>query len=241
MEFDVLTLFPEMFEGVLKGSILGRAVNKGLLHVHLHHIRDFAVDKHRTTDDLPYGGGPGMVMKPEPLYAAWEAARNRNPALKPVTVLMSPQGRALKQELLQEYSSKLPGNARLILVCGRYEGIDERFIEECVDEELSLGDFVLTGGELAAMVLIDGLTRLLPGVLGNESSSSTESFSSATEGLLEGPQFTRPPEFRGRKVPEVLLSGDHKKIAHWRHRQALDRTRARRPDLLQPFNPQQKP
>lgn len=241
MEFDVLTLFPEMFEGVLKGSILGRAVDKGLLRVHLHHIRDFTVDKHRTTDDLPYGGGPGMVMKPEPLFAAWEAAKNRNPGLPAITVLMSPQGRALKQAVLEEYSSRIPGNARFILVCGRYEGIDERFIEECVDEELSLGDFVLTGGELAAMVLIDGLTRLLPGVLGNEASSSTESFSQATQGLLEGPQYTRPPEFRGRRVPDILLSGDHKKIAQWRQEQALARTRSRRPDLMQPSGAGQKP
>jgi len=232
MEFDVLTLFPEMFDGVLKGSILGRAVEKGLLRVNLHHIRDFTVDKHRTADDQPYGGGPGMVMKPEPLFAAWEAAKNRNVDVPAITVLMSPQGRTLKQGVLEEYSSKLPGKARLILVCGRYEGIDERFIEECVDEELSLGDFVMTGGELAAMVLIDGLTRLVPGVLGNEASSSTESFSKATDGLLEGPQYTRPPEFRGRKVPEVLLSGDHKKIAEWRQAQAMARTRARRPELL---------
>jgi len=232
MEFDVLTLFPEMFPGVLDSSILGRAREKGLLRVHVHHIRDFAADKHRTTDDLPYGGGPGMVMKPEPLYKAWQAAKERNPGLPARTVLLSPQGRPLTQPLLEHLASQLPGNTRLILVCGRYEGIDERFVEECVNEEISLGDFVMTGGEIAAMALIDGLARLLPGVLGNEDSSSTESFSSATHGLLEGPQYTRPAEFLGRKVPEVLLSGDHKKIAQWRQEQSLTRTRFRRPELL---------
>jgi tRNA (guanine37-N1)-methyltransferase len=231
MEFDVLTLFPEMFEGVLDASILGRAREKGLLRVHFHPIRSFASDKHRTTDDLPYGGGPGMVMKPEPLYGAWEAARARNPKLTPLTILLSPQGTPLRQTLLEE-KAHAAETIRFILVCGRYEGVDERFIEECVDEEVSIGDFVLTGGELAAMTLIDGLTRLIPGVLGNEASSGTESFSGETAGLLEGPQYTRPPEFRGRKVPEILLSGDHKKIASWRRERALERTRARRPDLL---------
>lgn len=232
MEFDVLTLFPEIFGGALEASILGRAQEKGLLRVFLHQIRDYARDKHRTTDDLPYGGGPGMVMKPEPLYGAWEAARDRNPGLPARTVLLSPQGRPLTQALLEGWRVSLPGQGRLILVCGRYEGIDERFVTECVDEEVSLGDFVLTGGEFAALALIDGLTRLLPGVLGNELSSSTESFSEASAGLLEGPQYTRPPEFRGHTVPEVLLSGDHKKIAAWRREQAVARTRDRRPDLL---------
>jgi tRNA (guanine37-N1)-methyltransferase len=230
MQFDVLTLFPEMFPGVLESSILGRACEKGLLNVHVHQIRAFATDKHRTTDDLPYGGGPGMVMKPEPLYAAWEAAKGRS-ATPARTLLLSPQGRPLKQPLLEEFA-KASETTRFILICGRYEGIDERFIEECVDEEVSLGDFVLTGGEIAALALIDGIIRLLPGVLGNEASSGTESFSQGTLGLLEGPQYTRPPEFRGRKVPEVLLSGDHKKIADWRRRQATERTRLRRPDLL---------
>lgn len=234
MEFDVLTLFPEMFESVLNASILGRAREKGLLKVHFHQIRAFATDKHRTTDDLPYGGGPGMVMKPEPLFGAWEAAKARNPALPATTILMSPQGRPLQQALLTEMA-KLAENTRFILVCGRYEGIDERFIEECVDEEISLGDFVLTGGEIAALALIDGLTRLIPGVLGNEASFQGESFSLDCEGLLEGPQYTRPPEFHGRRVPEVLLSGDHKKIALWRREQSLARTRARRPDLLNPL------
>ena len=233
MEFDVLSLFPESFTGLLESSILGRAVEKGLLRVHLHQIRDFATDKHRTTDDQPYGGGPGMVMKPEPLYGAWLKARERNPSIPARTVLLSPQGRPLVQKILEGWAAE-PGKARLILVCGRYEGIDERFIAECVDEEISLGDFVLTGGEIAALALIDGLTRLLPGVLGNEASSSSESFSTSSEGLLEGPQYTRPPEFRGLKVPEILLSGDHAKIAGWRHRQAIERTQSRRPELLKP-------
>jgi tRNA (guanine37-N1)-methyltransferase len=232
MEFDILTLFPEMFSGVLGGSILGRAMDKGQLKVTLHQIRDHAADKHRTTDDLPYGGGPGMVMKCEPLYGAWLAARERNPLIPALTVLLSPQGRRISQGLLEEWTTEAARERRLILVCGRYEGVDERFIEECVDEELSLGDFVMTGGEIAAMALIDGLTRLLPGVLGNEASSGSESFSASPERLLEGPQFTRPPEFRGRKVPEILLTGNHARIAAWRRNEALSRTRARRPDLL---------
>jgi tRNA (guanine37-N1)-methyltransferase len=231
MEFDIITLFPEMFEGVLDASILGRAREKGLLKVYFHPLRNFALDKHRTTDDLPYGGGPGMVMKPEPMFAAWNCAKARNLELQALTILLSPQGQKLSQAYLEGLAQTYQ-NKRLILVCGRYEGVDERFIEECVDEELSLGDFVLTGGELAALTLIDGLTRLLPGVLGNEASSGTESFSKETNGLLEGPQYTRPAEFRGRKVPEILLSGDHKKIAAWRHEQALLRTRSRRPDLI---------
>ncbi len=234
MEFDILTLFPEMFTGVLAGSILGRARESGLLNVYVHQIRDFATDKHHTTDDQPYGGGPGMVMKCEPLYGAWLAAKERNPALLPRTILLSPQGRALNQALLERWMGELPGNTRLILVCGRYEGVDERFILECVDEELSIGDFVMTGGEIAAMAVIDGLTRLLPGVLGNAASSASESFSAHPERLLEGPQFTRPPEFHGRTVPEILLSGNHAKIAAWRREEALSRTRARRPDLLEP-------
>lgn len=232
MEFDVLTLFPEIFRGSLSTSILGRAQEKGLFSVHFQPIRDFATDKHRTTDDLPYGGGPGMVMKPEPLYGAWAAARERNAALPSRTLLLSPQGRPLNQSLLEQWVREVPGKQRFILVCGRYEGVDERFIEECVDEEVSLGDFILTGGEIAALALIDGLVRLLPGALGNEASSASESFSEASEGLLEGPQYTRPPVFRGRPVPEVLLSGDHAKIAAWRRQQALSRTRVRRPDLL---------
>lgn len=232
MEFDVLTLFPQMFAGVLQESILGRAMEKGVVRVNLIQIRDFALDKHRTTDDLPYGGGPGMVMKYEPLYLAWKSAVDRNPDLKPRTILMSPAGQPLKQPLLERWSKELPGKERLILVCGRYEGIDERFIEECVDEQVSLGDFVLSGGELPAMTLIDGLMRLLPGALGNQESVAGESFSTVADGLLEFPQYTRPPEFRGRKVPDILLSGDHAKIAKWRKEQSRLRTQERRPELL---------
>lgn len=225
-ELDILTLFPSMFAGVLQESILSRAIEKGLLRVFLHQVRDFTTDKHRTVDDLPYGGGPGMVMKCEPLYAAWKHAKERNPALPARTVLLSPQGVPLQQAWLQQ---KAETRERLILVCGRYEGIDERFIESCVDEELSLGDFVLSGGEIAAMAVVDGLMRLLPGALGNEESSKSESFS---QGLLEYPQYTRPPEVLGRKVPEVLLSGDHARIAKWRQSQSLERTQRKRPDLL---------
>jgi tRNA (guanine37-N1)-methyltransferase len=232
MEFDILTLFPNMFSSVLGESILSRAIAKSVIQVHLHQIRDYALDKHRTTDDLPYGGGPGMVMKCEPLYGAWQAAKARNPALPTRTILLSPQGQTLSQPLLESWAKAMPGKERLILVCGRYEGIDERFVEQCVDEELSLGDFVLSGGEIPAMALIDSFMRLLPGALGNEASAAGESFSSHSEGLLEGPQYTRPPEFMGRKVPEILLSGDHAKIAAWRREQSRQRTQKKRPDLL---------
>jgi tRNA (guanine37-N1)-methyltransferase len=218
-----------MFTGMLQESILGRALEAGLVKVNFVQIRDFAKDKHRTVDDQPYGGGPGMVMRCEPLYAAWEAARNKSDT-RCYTILLSPQGAPLKQARLEAWAK---GEIRrFILVCGRYEGVDERFIEECVDEEISLGDFVLSGGEIPALALIDGLMRLLPGALGNQESAAGESFSSATEGLLEYPQYTRPPEFRGRKVPEILLSGDHAKIARWRRALSLERTQARRPDLL---------
>lgn len=235
MEFDILSLFPQMFSSVLEQSILGRAVEKGVVKVNLIQIRDFAADKHRTTDDQPYGGGAGMVMKCEPLYRAWKNAVDRNPDLKPRTIYLSPQGQPLSQPLLERWSKELPGKERLILVCGRYEGIDERFLEECVDEQISLGDFVLTGGELPAMVLLDGLMRLLPGALGNQESAVGESFSDSAEGGLEFPQYTRPPEFMGRRVPDILLSGDHAKIAQWRQEKGRERTQARRPDLVKPI------
>lgn len=227
MEFDVLTLFPQIFSA-LQESIPGRALDAGIAKLNLIQIRDFSADKHRTVDDQPYGGGAGMVMRCEPLFAAWESAKNRSP-LPIRTILLSPQGEPLSQQKLQTWATNLPGKERLVLVCGRYEGIDERFVEECVDEEVSLGDFVLSGGEIPALALIDGLIRLLPGALGNEQSAQTESFS---EGLLEHPHYTRPPEFRGLKVPDVLLSGNHARIAQWRREQSLSRTRARRPDLL---------
>ena len=228
LEIDVLTLFPQMFENVLGESIMKRAIAKGLVSVHFHQIRDFAMDKHRTVDDQPYGGGPGMVMRCEPLYGAWGAAVARNPSLPAITLLMSPQGQPLRQSQLGIWAKEIPGKQRLILVCGRYEGVDERFIEECVSQEVSLGDFVLSGGEIPAMAIIDGIMRLLPGALGNEESSVSESFS---ENEMEYPQYTRPPEFHSRKVPEILLSGNHAEIAKWRKSQAKERTKKKRPDL----------
>jgi tRNA (guanine37-N1)-methyltransferase len=221
---EVLTLFPRLCAVPLEESILGKAREKGTLRVRVTDIREHAEGKHRVTDDVPYGGGAGMVMKPEPLVAAIEAARARAPSAR--VVLMSPQGRRFTQAVAEE----LAREEALILVCGRYEGVDERVLE-WVHEELSLGDFVLTGGELAALSVVDAIARLIPGVLGNADSPRHESF--AGEGLLEGPQYTRPQDFRGRRVPEVLLSGDHARIAAWRREQAAARTQARRPDLLQ--------
>ena len=223
LSVEVLTLFPRMVAAPLEESILGKAREKGLLRVQVTDIREFADGKHRVTDDVPYGGGAGMVMKPEPLVAAIEAARSREPGAR--VILMSPQGAPLDQAKAGE----LAGRGALILVCGRYEGVDERVLG-WVDEEISIGDFVLNGGEIAALAVIEAAARLVPGVLGNELSAHAESFSG--EGLLEGPQYTRPPEFRGLRVPEVLLSGDHKRIAQWRKEQAVARTRERRPDLL---------
>jgi tRNA (guanine37-N1)-methyltransferase len=222
--FEVLTLFPRMLLAPLEESILGKAREKGLVRVQVTDIRDFAEGKHRVTDDVPYGGGAGMVMKPEPLVAAIEAAKAREPNAR--VILMSPQGRRFTQTVAQEL---LQAEA-LVLVCGRYEGVDERVLS-WVDDELSLGDFVLTGGELAALSVIDAVARLMPDVLGNADSPRNESF--AGEGLLEGPQYTRPPEFRGLRVPEVLLSGDHARIEAWRREQAASRTSERRPDLLE--------
>lgn len=223
LSVEVLTLFPRMIAAPLEESILGKAREKGLLRVRVTDIRGFAEGKHRVTDDVPYGGGAGMVMKPEPLVAAIEAARGREPAAR--VALMSPQGARFDQRKAEDFARR----GALILVCGRYEGVDERVLR-WVDEEISIGDFVLNGGEVAALAVIEAAARLIPGVLGNELSTHAESFSG--EGLLEGPQYTRPPEFRGMKVPEVLLSGDHGKIAQWRKEQAVARTRERRPDLL---------
>lgn len=223
MEYELLTLFPRMVRAPLEESILGKAIERGLVQVRVRDIRDYATDKHRTTDDTPYGGGAGMVMKPEPLVAAIEAAREAMAGPARV-ILLDPQGRTFTQAVARE----LHQAERLVLVCGRYEGFDER-VRSFVDDEISLGDFVLTGGELAALAVVDATARLVPGVLGNEDSAGAESFA---EGLLEYPQFTRPPEFRGMQVPEILLSGDHAKIARWRREQALLRTKQRRPDLL---------
>ena len=223
MKFQILSLFPEFFEGPLQASILGRAADKELVDYELVDIRDFATDKHRTTDDQPYGGGAGMVMKPEPLVAALEQAKQVQPDAP--RILMSPQGEPLRQPLVEE----LAECSGLILVCGRYEGVDERVRRDWIDREISVGDYVLSGGEPAALVVVDAVTRLIPGVLGNQASVDEESFA---DSMLEYPHYTRPREFRGRQVPEVLLSGNHQKIAQWRRQQALERTRERRPDLL---------
>jgi len=223
--FEILTLFPEMFSSVLSASLLGRALSSGALAVHLTNPRDFAEDKHKSVDDTPYGGGAGMVMRPGPLVAAIEhveAARGR--AHK---ILLCPSGAPLSQAIVR----RLAREPRLLMVCGRYEGFDER-VRPFVDEELSLGDFVLQGGELPAMAILEAVSRRLPGVLGNADSAADESFET---GLLEYPQYTRPPEFRGAAVPEVLLSGDHARIRRWRRQQSLRRTLARRPELLEPL------
>ena len=224
LEVDILTLFPRMCAGYLGESILGKAQEAGLLEVAVQDIREHAEGRHRVCDDAPYGGGAGMVMKPEPLTLAIEAARARRPGA--LVVLMSPRGERLDQPLAR----RLAAHGRLVLVCGRYEGVDER-VRQAVDLEVSVGDFVLTGGELAALCVVDAAARLVPGVLGNEASAGQESFA-GEDGLLEHPHYTRPPEFRGMKVPEVLLSGDHRRIERWRRREALRVTRERRPDLF---------
>ncbi|MCP3142000.1 tRNA (guanosine(37)-N1)-methyltransferase TrmD [Pyxidicoccus xibeiensis] len=220
---ELLTLFPGMVSGYLGASILGKAQEKGLLSATVTDVREYAEGKHRVTDDAPYGGGAGMVMKPEPLVAAIEAARTRLPGAR--ALLMSPRGPAFTQATAREL---VRHEAGLILVCGRYEGVDERVMAH-LDGELSLGDFVLTGGEVAAMAVVDAVARLVPGVLGNVDSSVTESFE---EGLLEHPHYTRPPVFRGSEVPAVLQSGDHARIARWRRWKSLMLTRERRPDLF---------
>lgn len=223
MDVSVLTIFPQMFDAVSDNGISARALEKGALTLKLWNPRDFTEDRHRTVDDRPYGGGAGMLMKPEPLARAIDAAKRENAG---AVIYLSPQGERLDQKLLAELAT-LPA---LILLAGRYEGIDERIVESRVDREISLGDYVLAGGELAAMVLIEGMARLLPDVLGNELSAQQDSFSDA---LLDCPHYTRPEKFEGRAVPDVLLSGDHGEIAKWRSMQALGRTSERRPDLLE--------
>jgi tRNA (guanine37-N1)-methyltransferase len=224
LEVEILTLFPRACAGYLAESILGKAQAAGFLEVVVSDVREHAAGKHRVADDAPYGGGAGMVMKPEPLVLAIEAARARLPGAR--VVLASPRGRRLDQAVARE----LAEHGRLVLVCGRYEGVDERVVA-AVDSEVSLGDFVLTGGELAALCIVDAAARLVPGVLGTEASAGAESFAGEA-GLLEHPHYTRPPEWRGMKVPEVLLSGDHRRIERWRRREALRVTRERRPDLF---------
>jgi len=223
---DVITIFPGLFEAFLDESIVGIAIRSGRLKVAIHDLRDWTTDSHRTVDDSPYGGGPGMVMKPEPLVAAIEAlAGPKGPERKARVIALSPQGERLDQPRLDGLSQE----EALVLVCGRYEGVDQRAIELAADAELSIGDYVLSGGEVPAMVVIEGLARLVPGVVGNPKSIATESFQGPT---LEGPQYTRPAEFRGRAVPLVLLSGDHGAVERWRAEQASEITRRRRPDLL---------
>ncbi len=223
MRFDLFTLFPEVFEPYLQSSILQRARQRGLLEVNLYNIRDWTSDRHHVTDDEPYGGGGGMVMKPEPIFAAVEGILGSPPAC-PV-VLLTPQGRPFNQAVAQELAQQ----PRLALLCGRYEGVDERVRLHLVSDEISIGDYVLTGGELPALVVVDAVTRFLPGVLGDPGGAWDDSHAM---GLLEYPHYTRPPEFRGWRVPDTLLSGDHARIARWRREQALLRTKQRRPDLL---------
>ena len=223
MRIDVLTLFPAMFAGPLDESIVKRARDTGKLELRLNNLRDYTHDRHRTVDDRPFGGGPGMLLKVEPIFEAVEQLRQERTRV----ILLSPAGRVFNQKIARE----LAGHEHLLIICGSYEGVDERVREALVDDELSIGDFVLTNGALPAMLIIDAVTRLLPGVLGDDESSRDESFS---QGWLEYPHYTRPAEFRGMKVPDVLLSGHHAQIAKWRTEQAQLRTRSRRPDLLSP-------
>jgi tRNA (guanine37-N1)-methyltransferase len=221
MHFDVFTLFPDMFQGPFTESILKRAQERGLLSIALHDIRDVATDKHHIVDDYPYGGGAGMVMKPEPIFAAIEAVYESGPI-----ILLTPQGRLFNQQIARALAQE----QRVTLLCGHYEGIDERVRQHLVTDEISIGDYVLTGGELAAMVVVDAVSRLIPGVLGADASIQEESHSG---NLLEYPHYTRPPEFRGWRVPDILLSGHHAQIARWRRKESLRRTRERRPDLFE--------
>ena len=222
LTFTVVTIFPQMFASTLGHSILKRAQEKNLLKINLVDLRDYTTDKHKMTDDYPYGGGQGMVMKAEPLVAAIEDARKRNPKAR--VILLAPQGRVFKQSIAQ----RMAGEDEIVLLCGRYEGVDER-VKAFIDEDISVGDYTLSGGEPAANIVIDAVTRLIPGVLGNENSAADESFS---DGLLEYPQYTRPEEFRAMKVPNVLLSGDHQRVKDWRQEKSLEVTRQRRPDMM---------
>ncbi|MDE5412990.1 tRNA (guanosine(37)-N1)-methyltransferase TrmD [Alkalihalobacterium chitinilyticum] len=224
MKIDILTLFPEMFTGVFGSSILKHAAEKGQVTFNVVDFRNYAENKHRKVDDYPYGGGAGMVLMPQPIFDAVDDLV-KDKQTKPRVVLLCPQGERYTQKKAEELAKE----EHLILVCGHYEGFDERIREHLVTDEISIGDYVLTGGELGAMVITDSVTRLLPGVLGNETSAVTDSFST---GLLEHPHYTRPADFRGMKVPDVLLSGHHENIKNWRHEQSIERTKKRRPDLL---------
>lgn len=227
MRIDVLTLFPEMFPGYLGQSVLKRGIDAGKVDIQLHDIRDWSCGKHQQVDDRPFGGGPGMVLRPEPVVDSVEAVQSAAEATGHL-IYLTPQGRKLNQQIAEELAAK----SRLLLLCGRYEGIDQRAIDILQPDEISIGDYVLGGGEVAAMVVIDAVVRLIPGVLGDEDSNRQDSFSGDPP-LLEFPQYTRPREFRGLEVPEILLTGNHGEIARWREQQKLDRTRQRRADLLE--------
>ena len=228
MKFHVLTLFPEMFSGVLHGSMLGRAEKNNIIEFNVINIRDFAANKHNRVDDYPYGGGRGMVMQAEPIYRAYESVCNAV-GEKPHVVYMSPKGKVFSQA----HAVRLSRMENLLILCGHYEGVDQRIIDEIVDEEISIGDYVLTGGEIPAMAVIDSVSRMIEGVLSNEDSFCDESHYG---GLLEYPHYTRPPVFHGVEVPEVLLSGNHALISKWRHQMAVEETRRKRPDLLDKYN-----
>jgi tRNA (guanine37-N1)-methyltransferase len=225
MRIDIVTLFPEICRAPLSESIIKRAQEKRIVDLHIHNLRDWATDKHHVVDDAPFGGGQGMVMKPEPIFAAVEDLKSQIENRKSKIVLMSPAGRRFDQEMAQQLSQE----SHLIIISGHYEGVDHRVIEHLIDLEISIGDYVLTNGAIAAVVLVDSIVRLLPGTLGHEQSAVDDSFSN---GLLETPQYTRPADFRGWKVPEVLVSGNHAQIAKWRKEQGIKRTRENRPDLL---------
>lgn len=229
MRIDILTLFPQTFEGFLNQSIIGRARERNLVDIVLCDIRTYAHDRHHTADDYPYGGGAGMVLKPEPIFEALGVVKEQAGSISTLTVLLSPQGRLFNQQIAQELATY----QQLILICGHYEGIDERVAEHAVDDEISIGDYVLSGGEVVAMVIVDAVARLLPGVLGSGISLMDDSH---TDGLLEYPQYTRPSVYRGWSVPAVLCSGDHGEVARWRRQQSLLRTAKRRPDLLAKAN-----
>ncbi|TRZ93382.1 MAG: tRNA (guanosine(37)-N1)-methyltransferase TrmD [Dehalococcoidia bacterium] len=226
MRIDILTLFPQMFDGLFNYSIIGRARERHLVDIRLHNIRTYTHDKHHAVDDYPYGGGAGMVLKPEPVFEAAEAIKGELESPSVPVILLSPQGRLFNQEVARQ----LAGYQQLILICGHYEGVDERVVEHLANDEISVGDYLLSGGEVAAMVIVDCVVRLLPGVVGSEASLVEDSH---TDGLLEYPQYTRPAVYRGWAVPSVLLSGNHSQIARWRRQQSLLRTAERRPDLLE--------
>ncbi|MCL5006171.1 MAG: tRNA (guanosine(37)-N1)-methyltransferase TrmD [Acidobacteria bacterium] len=235
MQLDVVSIFPDFFRGILDCGLIKRAQSGGQLRILLHDLRDYTEDRHRTVDDRPFGGGPGMVFKPLPVFRAVEAIKSGEPEAAIPVILLSPQGRLLRQPVVEELSR----HRRLILICGRYEGVDERVAEYLATDELSIGDYILSGGELAAAVVMESVARLLPGVLGNEESVAQDSFGlhrvpgePAAQGLFDCPHYTRPADFRGMRVPEVLLSGDHEEIRRWRHRRALEKTWRKRPDLL---------